>query len=62
MMLGILGNPWSLQDGRVEVNPDPAALARSSDGEPGGSGRTDSDENQERRERQTHLHHVEDGV
>ena len=28
MLLGILGNPWSLQDGRVEVNPDPAAPAR----------------------------------
>ena len=27
MLLGILGNPWSLQDGRVEVNPDPAAPA-----------------------------------
>ena len=26
--LGILGNPWSLQDGRVEVVPNPAALAR----------------------------------
>ena len=26
MLLGILGNPWSLQDGRVEVDPDPAAL------------------------------------
>ena len=25
-MLGILGNPWSLQDGRVD--PDPAAPAR----------------------------------
>ena len=34
----------------------------SSDGEPRGSRRTDSDENQERRERQTHLHHEEDGV
>ena len=28
MLLGILGNPWSLQDGRVEVDPDPAAPAR----------------------------------
>ena len=28
MLLCILGNPWSLQDGRVEVNPDPAAPAR----------------------------------
>ena len=28
MLLGILGNPWSLQDGRVEVDPDPTAPAR----------------------------------
>ena len=28
MMLGVFGNPWSLQDGRVEVDPNPAALAR----------------------------------
>ena len=28
MMLGILGNPWSLQDGRMEVVPNPAAPAR----------------------------------
>ena len=28
MLLGILGNPWSLPDGRVEVGPDPAAPAR----------------------------------
>ena len=28
MLLGILGNPWSLQDGRVEVDPNPAAPAR----------------------------------
>ena len=28
MPLGILGNPWSLQDGRVEVDPNPAAPAR----------------------------------
>ena len=27
-LLDILGNPWSLQDGRVEVDPDPAAPAR----------------------------------
>ena len=27
-LLGILGNPWSLQDGRVEVDRDPAAPAR----------------------------------
>ena len=27
-LLGIIGNPWSLQDGRVEVDPDPAAPAR----------------------------------
>ena len=39
-----------------------AALARHSDGEPRSGGRTDSDENQKRRERQTHLHHEEDGV
>ena len=25
LLLGILGNPWSLQDGPVEVDPDPAA-------------------------------------
>ena len=24
----LLGNPWSLQDGRVEVDPNPAAPAR----------------------------------
>ena len=28
MQLGILGNQWSLQDGRVDVDPDPAAPAR----------------------------------
>ena len=28
MLLGVLGNPWSLQDGRVEVDPNPAAPAR----------------------------------
>ena len=28
VMLEILGNPWSLEDGRVEVDPDPAAPAR----------------------------------
>ena len=28
MLLGILGNPWSLQDGRVEDDPDPATPAR----------------------------------
>ena len=28
MLLGMLGNPWSLQDGRVKVDPDPAAPAR----------------------------------
>ena len=28
MLMGILGIPWSLQDGRVEVLPDPAAPAR----------------------------------
>ena len=28
MLLGILGSPWSLQDGRVEVDPTPAAPAR----------------------------------
>ena len=27
-LLGIFGNPYSLQDGRVEVDPDPAAPAR----------------------------------
>ena len=62
MMLGILGNPWSLQDGRVEADHNPAAPAISSDGEHGDSGRADSDANQERREWQTHLHHEEDGV
>ena len=28
LLLGILGNPWSLQDGRVEVDPNPATQAR----------------------------------
>ena len=28
MLLGIVGNPWSLQDGRVEVDFNPAAPAR----------------------------------
>ena len=28
MLLGILGNPWRLQDGRVEVDPYTAAPAR----------------------------------
>ena len=28
LLLGILGNPWSLQDGRVELDPDPAPPAR----------------------------------
>ena len=27
MLFGILGNPWSLQDGHVEVEPNPAAPA-----------------------------------
>ena len=27
MLLGMLGNPWSLQDGRVEVDPDPEVQA-----------------------------------
>ena len=27
MLLGILGNPWTLQDGRVEVDPNPAVPA-----------------------------------
>ena len=27
ILLGILGNPWSSQNGRVEVGPNPAALA-----------------------------------
>ena len=53
MLLGILRNLWSLQDGRVEVNPDPAAPARYLLMVNSG-GRTDSEENQERRERQTH--------
>ena len=26
MLLGILGNPWSLQDGRGEVDPNPGAF------------------------------------
>ena len=55
MLLGLLGIPWSLQDGRVEVDSN-------SDGEPRSGGRTDVDENQKRRERQTHLHHEEDDV
>ena len=28
VLLGILGNPWSLQDGGVKVDTNPAALAR----------------------------------
>ena len=28
MLLGRLGNPWSLQDGRAEVDPNPVAPAR----------------------------------
>ena len=39
MLLGILGNPWSLQDGRVESRPCRTSQMPSS-GEPGGSGRT----------------------
>ena len=55
VLLGVFGNPRSLQDGRVEVNPKPHSASQiSSGGEPGGSG-----QNQERRERQTHLHHEE---
>ena len=63
VLLGILGNPWSLHDGRVEVDPNPAAPARhipmvNPEVEAG----TDCHENQKRRECQTHLHHEEDGV
>ena len=47
MLLGILGNPWSLQDGRMEVGPQPrSAGQKHSDGESRSGGRTDSDENQ----------------
>ena len=61
MLLGILGNPWSLQDGCVEVDPNSAAPARYipiviSEVE------TDNNENQKQRECQTHLRHDEDGV
>ena len=28
LLLGTLGNPWSLQDGRVEIDPNPTAPAR----------------------------------
>ena len=59
MLLGIVGNPWSLQDGHLEVTlqrwPDTFRLRIQ-------KWRPDSDENQRRRQRQTHLHHEEDGV
>ena len=63
MLLELLGNPWSLQDGRMEVDPNPAALARyipmvSPDVEAGPTVTQTRNE----RERQTHLHHEEDRV
>ena len=63
MMLGILGNPWSLQDGRVKVDPNSAALARyipmvNPEVEAGPT----VTKTQKRREWQTHPHHEEDGV
>ena len=52
MLLAILGNPWSLQDGTRGRRSRPCCTGQmSSEGEPGGSGRTDSDEKQDRRER-----------
>ena len=61
MLLGILGNPGSLQDGRVEVDPTPAALARyitmvNPEVEAGPT------VTKTRKKCQTHLHHEEDGV
>ena len=63
LLLGILGNLWSLQDGRVEVDPDLAAPARylpmvnlQVPAEPTTT-RTRNEENGRR-----FLHHEEDGV
>ena len=61
MLLGLLGNPWRLQDGRVEVDPNPAAPARYIPmvNPEVVAGPTVT---KKRRECQTHLHHEEDGV
>ena len=62
MLLGI-GNSWSLQDGRVKVDPNPVAPARyipmvNSEVEAGPT--VTKTINEEKR--QTHEHHEEDGV
>ena len=63
LLLRILGNPWSLQDGRAEVDPNTAAPARyvpmvNPEVEAGPT----VTKAQKRRECQTHQHHEEDGV
>ena len=54
-LLGILGNRWSLQGGRGGRSRPCCTGQISSNDEPGGSGRTDGDENQERRERTKNM-------
>ena len=63
VLLGILENPGSLQDGRVEVDHIPAAPARTIPMvNPEVEAGPTTGEIQERGERQTILHHEEDGV
>ena len=56
MLVGILGTPWSMQDGRVEVDPNPFGTSQNtSNGEPRGGGWTDNDEIQKRGQRKTRI-------
>ena len=55
-LLQILGTPWSMQDWRVEVDPN------TSNGERYGGSRADNDEIQKRGAWTTFLHREEDGV
>ena len=63
VLLGMLGNPWSSQDGRLEVDPNLAAPARHI---PMVNPEVEAGlrviKTQKRRESQMHLHHEEDGV
>ena len=61
-LLGIFGNPWSLKDGCVAVDPDPAAPARHM---PMVNQEVKAEPTVTRTRngaRQTHLHHEKDGV
>ena len=62
-LLDVLGTPWSLQDGRVEVDPDPAAPARYIQMvNPEVKAEPTATKTEERRIWQTYLHHEEDRV